>query len=171
MKVNVVERREQEGREHKKTEFLAPVLPTASSENLNHDLSFLISLWKQDNSSCAANSIDLQDGSKEIEDLEKLWEVKTVFQRITITLELSGPEWLNQVIVLEQSFFFFQRVRHDHGRLTLPRPCIWMGPMLLRDTFSDKVSKWLRHSKGRRKLWHWQWWAGDVETTMPRTIP
>lgn len=109
MKVNVVERREQEGREHKKTEFLAPVLPTASSENLNHDLSFLISLWKQDNSSCAANSIDLQDGSKEIEDLEKLWEVKTIFQRITITLELSGPEWLNQVIVLEQSFFFFSK--------------------------------------------------------------
>lgn len=75
-----MERREQEGREREKTEFRAPALPTASSENLNHDLSFLISLWKQDNSSCAANSIDLQDGSKEIEDLEKLWEVKTVFQ-------------------------------------------------------------------------------------------
>lgn len=58
------------------------------------------SLCKQDNGSCPANNIDLQDGSKEIEDLEKLWEVRAVFQRITITLELSGPEWLNQVTVL-----------------------------------------------------------------------
>lgn len=42
--VDVVEKREQEGREQKKTKFLIPVLPTASSENLNNDLSFLISV-------------------------------------------------------------------------------------------------------------------------------
>lgn len=44
MKIDKVKRREQEGREHKNTKFLIPVLPTASSENLNHDLSFLVSL-------------------------------------------------------------------------------------------------------------------------------
>lgn len=49
--------------------------------------------------------MDLQGGSKEAEDLEELWEVKTVFQRITITLELSEPEWPEQAPVLWQSFF------------------------------------------------------------------
>lgn len=58
---------------------------------------------------------------------------------------------------LGAEFFFFQRVCHDHGRLTLSRLCIWMGPMLLRHAFSDKVSK--RHlerhgtdSGGRKML-------------------
>lgn len=78
----MVERKEQEGREHKKTYFEIPLLPTANAENLSQDLSFLISLWKQDNS-YPANSTGLQGGSKEKEDLEKLWEVKTALQRIT----------------------------------------------------------------------------------------
>ena len=43
MKVNVVERKEQKGREHKKTYFGIPLLPTANAENLSQDLSFLIS--------------------------------------------------------------------------------------------------------------------------------
>lgn len=99
LKVNVVGRKEQEGGEHKKTYFGIPLLPTANAENSSQDLSFLISLWKQDNS-CPAKIIGLQGGSKEIEDLEKLWEVKAALQRITITLALCGPEGLNQVIVL-----------------------------------------------------------------------
>lgn len=60
----------------------------------------------------------MQGGSKEIEDLEKFGEVKIVLQRITITLALSEPEWLNQVMVLKQSF---ERVGRDHGKLTLSR--------------------------------------------------
>lgn len=97
----------------------------------------------------------MQGGSKEIKDLEKLWEVNTVFQRITITSELSEPERRNQVIVPRQ------RVRQEHGRQTLSRPCAWVGPTLLGEAFSDNVSKWLRVWGGER----WgagRWWGVDA---------
>lgn len=90
------------------------MLPTASSENLNHDLSFRISLWKQDNNSRPANSIDLQGGSKEIEDLEKLWEVSFAENNNNIKVIWARMAKPGNCPVAER----FQRVRHDHYQLT-----------------------------------------------------
>lgn len=123
---------------------------------------FLIALWKQDNSRCPANSIDLQGGSKEIEDLEKLREVEAVVQRITITLELSEPEWENQVIVLQRSFF--------KECVTIMADGHCPGPALLGDGFSDSVSKWLRKSLGRRKMWPWMVMGCRCLQESPRSL-